>query len=216
MELYTTKEIYNNIADEFDLYRVKVWPCVARFLNQFNNDDIVLDIGCGNGKNMLNRMNMKGIDLSNRLVEICKNKNLDVVEASMTSIPFDNDMFDAFIAVASYHHLNNDNDRMKTLNEMYRILKKRGRGLIVVWAREQTDKNKSRPSRIFNGPRGNNMYGYDENVLWKSMNNINYNRYYHVYAKDDLMNEINSLEPRFKINNIIFEKGNWAVEVVKL
>jgi alkylated DNA repair protein alkB family protein 8 len=121
--LERTKEIYNNIADEFDLYRVKVWPCVARFLNQFNNNDMILDIGCGNGKNMLNHKNMKGIDLSNRLVEICKSKNLDVVEASMTMIPFDNDMFDAFIAVASYHHLDNDNDRMKTLNEMYRILK---------------------------------------------------------------------------------------------
>ena len=60
----------------------------------------------------------------------------------MTSIPYKDNMFDGFIAVASYHHLDNDNDRKSTLNEMYRILKSKGIGLIVVWAMEQGNKSK--------------------------------------------------------------------------
>ena len=136
---HTTKEIYNLIADEFDLYRVKVWPCVGTFLRKCNSSDLLLDIGCGNGKNIIGNMhlNFKGLDFSEKLVSICQSKNLDVVEASMTSMPYEDNMFDGFIAVASYHHLSNDNDRMKTLNEMYRVLKPGGRGLIVVWASEQ-------------------------------------------------------------------------------
>lgn len=203
--MYTTKEIYNIIADEFDLYRVTVWPCVSKFLSNFNSKDLLLDIGCGNGKNIIGNkhLNFKGIDFSEKLVSICKTKNMDVVEASMTSIPYDDNMFDGFIAVASYHHLDNDNDRMKTLNEMYRILKPGSRGLIVVWAMEQGIKTKFKFTKE------------DEMVLWKSRSGNIYERYYHIYKKHDLVNEIQRLEPRFKIVYEGWEEGNWYVYVEK-
>ena len=203
--MYTTKEIYNIIADEFDLYRVTVWPCVSKFLSNFNSKDLLLDIGCGNGKNIIGNkhLNFKGIDFSEKLVSICKTKNMDVVEASMTSIPYDDNMFDGFIAVASYHHLDNDNDRMKTLNEMYRILKPGSRGLIVVWAMEQGIKTKFKFTKE------------DEMVLLKSRSGNIYERYYHIYKKHDLVNEIQRLEPRFKIVYEGWEEGNWYVYVEK-
>jgi tRNA (uracil-5-)-methyltransferase TRM9 len=203
--MYTTKEIYNIIADEFNLYRVTVWPCVSNFLSRFNSNDLLLDIGCGNGKNIIgnNHLNFKGIDFSDKLVSICKAKNMDVIEASMTSIPYDDNMFDGFIAVASYHHLDNDNDRMKTLNEMYRILKPGAKGLIVVWAMEQGVKTKFKFTKE------------DEMVLWKSRSGNIYERYYHIYKKHDLINEIQRLEPRFKIIYEGWEEGNWYVYVEK-
>lgn len=203
--MYTTKEIYNIIADEFDLYRVTVWPCVSKFLSNFNSKDLLLDIGCGNGKNIIGNkhLNFKGIDFSDKLVSICKAKNMDVVEASMTSIPYDDNMFDGFIAVASYHHLDNDNDRMKTLNEMYRILKPGSKGLIVVWAMEQGIKTK------FKFTKENEM------VLWKSRSGNIYERYYHIYKKHDLVNEIQRLKPEFKIVYEGWEEGNWYVYVEK-
>ena len=91
-----TKEIYNEISSRFDISRVRIWPCVKKFLDSFDKDSLLLDVGCGNGKNMLyrNDLNFKGIDYSIKLVEICKNKNLDVIEASMTNIPFENNIFD--------------------------------------------------------------------------------------------------------------------------
>ena len=200
-----TKEIYNNIATEFDLYRVKVWPCVKNYLKDFNDTNLILDIGCGNGKNIVGnpQLNIMGIDFSEKLVEICHSKKLNVTLASMTAIPYNNDMFDGFIAVASYHHLENDNDRKLTLNSMYRILKPGGTGLIVVWAMEQGNRSKFQ------------FYKKDMLVPWKSRNGTQYERYYHIYRKGDLVEEINRLEPRFKVLICDWEAGNWYIILQK-
>jgi len=138
------KHFYNDVADYFNVSRVRIWTCVKLFLDSFQSQSLLLDVGCGNGKNMLYRKDLifKGIDFSIKLVEICKNKNLDVQESTMTKIPFNNNTFDGIIMIASYHHLSTELERKETLNEIYRILKKNGRVLIVVWAMEQEKNSK--------------------------------------------------------------------------
>jgi SAM-dependent methyltransferase len=200
------KEIYNEIANRFDISRFRIWPCVKKFLDSFNKDDLLLDVGCGNGKNMLYRtdLNFKGIDFSIKLVEICKNKNLDVIESSMTIIPFNDNIFDGIIVVASYHHLSNDDERGKTLNELYRIVKKGGKVLIVVWAMEQPEDSTFHFTKT------------DELVKWFSKeNNKTFYRYYHIYKNGQLEEEINRLKPEFNIEYIYLEKGNWVICLVK-
>ena len=196
------KEIYNEIANRFDISRVRIWPCVRKFLDSFNKSDLLLDVGCGNGKNMLYRtdLNFKGIDFSIKLVEICKNKNLDVIESSMTNIPFDNNFFDGIIVVASYHHLSNDDERSQTLNEIYRVVKIGGKVLIVVWAMEQPEDS------TFHFTKS------DELVKWYSKeNDKTFYRYYHIYKNGQLEEEINRLKPEFNIEYIYLEKGNWVI-----
>jgi SAM-dependent methyltransferase len=202
-----TKHIYNEIANEFDNSRYRVWPCVKKFLDIFEPSNIILDIGCGNGKNMLYRNDLiiKGIDFSDKLVSICKNKGLDVVEASMTSIPFEDNTFDGGIVIASYHHLSNDIERKQALDEIYRILKIGSSILIVVWAIEQPAESKFHFTKS------------DEIVKWKSVHDstIVYDRYYHIYAKDELREEISRLKPEFKIIDEYIEKGNWVISLKK-
>jgi ubiquinone/menaquinone biosynthesis C-methylase UbiE len=201
-----TKQLYNQIAKVFDVTRVRIWPCVRNFIDGINSGSIVLDIGCGNGKNMAIRpdVTFKGVDLSDELVKICKNKGLDVIESNMTSLPFSDNSFDCFTAVASYHHLSDDESRQKALGEMYRILKDDGQGLIVVWAMEQPDDSTF------------NFKQKDERVKWSCRKTGNvYWRYYHIYQSDDLINEITRLEPRFKIKKSGWEKGNWYVYLTK-
>ncbi len=201
-----TKQLYNQIAQVFDVTRVRIWPCVKNWVDKFKPNSTILDIGCGNGKNMSIRSDLtfKGIDLSDQLVNICKNKGLDVIEASMTSLPFSDNSFDGFIAVASYHHLSDDESRQRALNEMYRILKDGAQGLIVVWAMEQPEDS------VFSFKQK------DERVKWlcRKTGEIFW-RYYHIYQSGDLENEINKLEPRFKINNVGWEKGNWYIHLSK-
>jgi ubiquinone/menaquinone biosynthesis C-methylase UbiE len=200
------KQIYNQIANDFDRSRVRIWPCVSNFLLTFNSGTQLLDIGCGNGKNIISRpdLNFKGIDISDKLINICQNKGLDVIEANMTSIPFEDNYFDGFINVASYHHLSNDKDRTKALNEMYRILKKNGTGLIVVWAMEQPNDS------TFHFTKS------DELVKWTyNKTGQIFLRYYHIYRSNDLVNEITKLEPRFKIIKQGWEKGNWWIQISK-
>lgn len=200
------KEVYNQIAKDFDRSRVRIWPCVSKFLSKFNSGSELLDIGCGNGKNIISRpdLKFKGIDLSDELVKICQKKGLDVIESSMTSIPLKNNSFDGFITIASYHHLSTDKDRTEALNEMYRILKIGGSGLIVVWAMEQ--------------PKDSTFHftKSDEFVKWTyNKTGQTFMRYYHIYSANDLANEIIKLEPRFNIIDQGWEKGNWWIQITK-
>jgi len=216
-----TKELYSSISHEFDSSRQnKIWPCVGRFMSSFSKKSKILDIGCGNGKNMaFPELDFTGIDFCPEFVDICQGKGHNVVEGNMMSIPFLSEGYDGFIAVASYHHLDNDGDRKNALEEMYRILKKGGRGLIVVWAREQDPDSRF----VFNSEIKTSQFGWDEFVDWKgpyykdkeNKNNNEKKRYYHIYEKGDLVSEVSTLCPSFCIESIEWEKGNWIVSMKK-
>jgi len=204
--------IYDLIADEFDKTRVRQWPCVLFFLNSFPSNASILDIGCGNGKYLNYRNNdlkMKGIDISMKLVEICKNKGFDVIKAPMTDIPYADNTFDGIICIASYHHLDNDIDRQKTLNEIHRILKNEGVALIEIWGKEQTKENANKNALNFKNK--SNL------VKWTSIKTGEvYYRYYNIYSCGELEEEITRLKPEFKIIESGYEKGNYYVKVQKL
>ena len=165
-------------------------------------------------------LDFTGMDFCPEFVYICQGKGHNVVEGNMMSIPFLSEGYDGFISVASYHHLESDGDRKKALEEMYRILKKGGRGLIVVWAREQEPDSRF----VFNSEIKTSQFGWDEFVDWKgpyykkdneNKNNNEKKRYYHIYEKGDLVSEVSTLCPSFCIESIEWEKGNWIVCVKK-
>lgn len=198
-----TELFYDLMADEFDKTRVRLWPCVISFLNQFESGTSILDIGCGNGKylNYRNDIKIKGIDISQELVNICVKKGYDVSKGNMTKLDYKNNEFDGIICIAAYHHLDNDNDRKKTLNEIYRVLKPNGICFLEVWAKEQIDNNNKNSS---------NFENKQNLVKWTSIRTGQiYYRYYNIYSKGELEEEIKIFEPRFSIINSGYEKGNY-------
>jgi ubiquinone/menaquinone biosynthesis C-methylase UbiE len=54
IEQTQVKEIYEEIAEHFDNTRLYKWNWVNEFLNNLRKDSLVYDIGCGNGRNMIN------------------------------------------------------------------------------------------------------------------------------------------------------------------
>ena len=46
-------EQYDIISESFDNTRVRIWKTVTNYLNNINEKEKLLDVGCGNGKNML-------------------------------------------------------------------------------------------------------------------------------------------------------------------
>jgi len=203
--MLSVKDVYNKIAPHFDVSRQRVWGSVKQFMNSLPPASNVLDLGCGNGKNMLYRkdLNMTGIDNAYAQVDICRNKGLQVFEADISSLPFTENMFDYMLSVATYHHLDNDVDRKLALQEMYRCLKPSGKALMVVWALEQHE------GSTFHFTKA------DELVPWTTKSGTIYMRYYHIYTKGALEEEIARLCPEFRILSQGWELGNWHVILEK-
>lgn len=200
------EEVYNKIAYQFDSTRYSIWGSVKTFLDLIEPHSKVLDIGSGNGKNMAYRsdLNFYGIDISQAQVDICRNKNLNVIKSNMTSLPFADQSFDYAICIASYHHLDNDTDRTHALYEMHRILKRGGSLLLSVWAMEQ--------------PHDSHFQFLSSDMLvpWVSRDDgITYLRYYHIYRVNELINEIHLLCPSFTVKDTRYELGNWLCLLVK-
>ena len=198
------ENLYNTIAKDFNKKRYKVWNKVAQFLDTLEPNLKLLEIGSGNGKNMLYRTDLQciGIDISEEQVTICKSKGLNVEKSNMTKLHFDDSEFDSIICIATYHHLQTNEERKKALYEMYRVLKCGGKALICVWAMEQPE---------------NSLYQFhtsDEMVPWK-LGDTTYYRYYHIYKKDELEYEIIDLCPQFHIESVFYDCGNWYAIVSK-
>lgn len=91
LERKHVQEVYEEIASHFSQTRYKAWPVVHSFLSNLSPGSVGLDVGCGNGKNMLVRTKdlvITGFDLSLELLRICSTHNLEVMQGSMVSLPF--------------------------------------------------------------------------------------------------------------------------------
>jgi len=200
----SVEETYNTIAKDFNKTRYKIWRCVLQFIESLESNTKLLEVGCGNGKNLLYRSDIDsyGIDISEEQVEICKSKGLKVEKANMTRLPYGSNEFDNIICVATYHHLDNANDRRNALLEMYRVLKPNGKLLLTVWAMEQELGSKRK------------FTSSDEMVSW-TQNGSTYYRYYHIYKEGELEEEIREFCSEFKIESVKYELGNWSIIVIK-
>ncbi|VDP80061.1 unnamed protein product [Schistosoma mattheei] len=74
----------------------------------------------------------------------------DVVIGDILRIPYCSERFDFFLCIAVIHHLSTMARRIEAVNELARILRVGGRGLIQVWAKEQHGISKSEPSYYVN------------------------------------------------------------------
>lgn len=107
----------------------------------FQRKRLVLDVGCGGGKNLKRLLNQSkninaiGVDQSSESVKTSTRKNrravksgrLQVVQGSVEALPFASNLFDLVTAVESVHYWEIE----KGLSEVYRTLKKGGQFLIV-------------------------------------------------------------------------------------
>ena len=199
------KEIYEEIAEHFDNTRLYKWTWVNSFLNELKKDALVYDIGCGNGRNMVNNnaknLNFIGVDNCENFVKICKSKKLNVLCGNITAIPLASASADALMCIAVFHHLESKENRVKALLEMKRLLKPNAKILLSIWSINQPQKTR----RSFNN-YGNNI------VLWNKFGKI-YERFYYIYKLDELKQLFNLCG--LTITNYEYSCGNEIFTLVK-
>ena len=203
MSSQDSKYIYSKISKEFSRTRWNVWPNVGKFIDSFEKNSLNGDMGCGNGKNMLHRKDIKfiGMDICEEFTNICKSKTLDVILGDILNIQFKDNYFDNIICIAVIHHFKDRTDRIKAIKELLRITVNNGNILIYVWALEQ--------------PKGSirKFTQQDNLVPFQSKVSGVYYRFYHVYKSEELEEEV--LEAGGTIINSYYDNGNWCVILKK-
>lgn len=193
------KNVYEKIANEFDVTRTYIWPWIKEIMNNVPKNSIIYDIGCGNGRNMsFPDYNFTGIDNCEKFVNICKEKNMNAILSDMTNIDLPSNSADIVMCVASFHHLSTNNLRLKALYEMKRLIKNNGKIIISVWSINQPKKTRV----VFD------HYG-DYYVDWKNK----YKRYYYIFKIDEIKQlfidaNLNLIDHYYDCGNEIFILNN--------
>ena len=107
-------------------------------LLEINPKSSILDVGCGTGiliENLIDKKYSKiyGIDISQEMVKMAKrkfskNKKVKIFLGSAVKMPYKNNSFNFITCSNSFHH---HPDSLKSLKEMYRILKPVGKLILL-------------------------------------------------------------------------------------
>lgn len=120
--------------------------CFKNFILNITFFDSVVDIGCGDGKNMLKLKELgynfiEGCDQSEELVENCKNNNLNVIKSDVVNLTYQDNQFDVTLCMSVLHHLPTTELRKCAIKELTRITKNDGLIFISVNANQEYGKN---------------------------------------------------------------------------
>lgn len=216
-ELFECKhvtDVYNEIAKSFDKTRTQIWPKTKLFFDELtkndNKDLKILDVGCGNGRNIIylkdnGCTNVKGCDVTNEFVLICKEKNLDVQQENIINLSYPDNSFDVIICIAVIHHLSTEDRRIKAIEELVRIVKPGGKILIQVWAFKQVFSKVKYTEKDVMIPWHMRRYKFESEQIFK--------RYYHLFDENEL--ETICLKCNIKIKESYWEHDNYGVIMEK-
>ena len=200
--IWDLRNTYNLIADDFDSTRGYNWRECLDFVSNIKRGDVVIDLGCGNGRNLVLAKDKTdfciGADFSSGFMKVVRKKDesIPLVLCEFQNIPFSDNSFDHVMFIASIHHLPGKSMRLKALAEMARIMKVKGDALVSVWAHEQ-EKFKDFPQDI--------------DVRW----NKKHPRIYHLFKKGELDNLISSVDS-LEIVDSFGSENNYYVKVKKV
>ena len=131
------KDVYEEIAEHYNVRRMSTWNWVEDFINNQIINSYILDVGCGNGRNMENKnYRFIGIDNCNKFIEICNKKNLEkyknisFLNQTTQNCSLEVESQDFGYCLGVLHHIPDTNEAIR---DCARILKKGAPFLIYVY-----------------------------------------------------------------------------------
>lgn len=114
---------FNNL----NIYPIKYAELVAK------KGDKILEAGCGAGRVYFHYKNkgfdIKGIEYSKNAVDniLKKDSAAEVIEGSITDLPYENNSFDTILAFGLYHNIEDEKELQKAFDETNRVLTSNGK-----------------------------------------------------------------------------------------
>jgi len=179
------QKVWDSIAPSWSKRRKKlIFQEVIDF--QKNTKGVILDVGCGSGRNIIKNKKYICLDFSENMLKYAKNnsKKIMFIRADATDLPIKDNSFDNVLYVAILHVIKGKNERKNALKELRRIMKNNGRAIITVWNKDQPRFSKSKKESY---------------IPWKH-NRKKYMRYYYLYDEKELQNVLKSC--KFKLESI--------------
>lgn len=169
------EETWDGLAVPWEEYRIDPIEEVVDFLQ--NKQGNILDLGCGSGRNFTRVLGTTyAIDFSQKMLNLAKNKakrmglNVEFEQAEAKKLLFENNFFDSAIFIDVLHCIKGEDERLKSVKELFRILKPGAQAMITVWSRNQ--------KRIKNKPQ-------EAEVPW-SKDGKKIMRYYYIFKQQEL------------------------------
>ena len=198
---YSAEKTWDTIAQSFHNTRRKPWKQCISFIENISKNSTVLDLGCGNGRHLIPSAKKckkaVGVDISSNLLKIIQNQkqeldmaNIELIHANLIDLPIKTESIDSALYIAALHNIKTMRNRKKSLNELYRVLKKESIALISVWSREQ-----EKFSDFFNNQNYNQYIkdkGFEDGdieIYWRQ-NKIDIPRFYHLYKKSEFEKDL--------------------------
>ncbi len=166
-----------------------------------------MDIGSGNGRNAIYLASLGhkviGVDVVPEMVDVANKRAaqldliLEFVVGDARELAFEEEM-DGVVCIAALHHLPSPEDRSRAMEELWRVLKPGGIGLVSTWAREQARFATAMPVEN-DAPEG------DVLIPWtRELDRQVFQRYYHMYARG----EFEMLGGRSSWNGVVFSHAH--------
>jgi len=185
---------YDRIAAHFSTTREDAWPGGESFLDE-RAAARALDVGGGNGRHaalLAERADaVVGVDLSRELLseavararERGYDETASFVHGDAAALPIATDAVGLAVYVATLHHLPTREARVRSLDELARVLAPGGTALVSTWstAHDRFDREE----------------GFDTTVDWTLPGGETVPRYYHIYSLAEFEADIaeSSLDP---------------------
>jgi len=210
-----SEETWDLIAESFNKTRKNPWMQVLEFIDSLNESDVVADIGCGNGRHldlMVNKCKIViGLDISKNLLNLSykridKNRqNFVLIHGNLIYLPIVDNSLDAVLYIAALHNIKGKLNRVNSLKEVRRVLKKDGLALISVWSIEQEKFKHS----LTKNKNIDCEFG-DIDIYWRQ-DKLNVPRFYHLYSKEEFIKDIK--RSKLRIEDIIEAKIKCKTDI---
>jgi ubiquinone/menaquinone biosynthesis C-methylase UbiE len=191
-----TRDVYDRIASHFSSTREHPWPEVVSFLAD-RTGELGLDVGCGNGRHAETLVEacdrVVGVDASRGLLETAERRATDreyadavaFVQGDASRLPISTDSVDVAVYVATLHHLPDRERRVRSLDELARVLAPDGVALASAW---------STAHDTFEDASADDDVGFDTTVDWTLPGGETVPRFYHVYSPAEFERDLAASE----------------------